>query len=49
MNNLSTDYLPFYDSVKEFTKCSALLAQIGSEDSSREKLQSQNKEEKSSF
>ena len=26
MNSLSTDYLPFYDSVKEFIKCSALLA-----------------------
>ena len=35
MNGLSTNYLPFYDSGKEFIKCSALLAQVGSDDASR--------------
>ena len=46
MNSLSTNYHPFYDSVKEFIKWSILLAQMGSEDSSYEELQSQYKEKR---
>ena len=49
MNSLSTDYLHFYDSVKEFIRCSALLAQVGSDDSSRAELQSQYEEKKIRF
>ena len=49
MNSLSTDYLFFYDNVKEFIKCSALLARMGSDDSSREELQSQYEEKKVCF